>query len=71
MNDLQELLELKAKELALQHIKIIENAIKIAIDKFDCKIEDLILEYHGHTKVNIRLKVSEFEINNNFYWNEK
>lgn len=70
MSELQELIEQKAKELALQYTKIIEDEIKKAINKFDCKPEDLILEYSGHTKVNIRLRVSEFQINNHFIWDK-
>jgi len=70
MNELQKLIDQKTKELALQHAKIIEDAMKEAINKFDCNPEDLILEYHGHTKVNICLRVSELTINNNFVWNK-
>ena len=68
MNELQKLIEEKSKELILKHANIIEEEIKKVIDKFNCKPDDLILEYHNNLKIKIRLNVSEFEINNNFYW---
>lgn len=66
---LSNLIEEKSKELALKHAEIIENECKKVIDKFNCQPEDLIIEYHENTKICIKIKGSEFVINNVFYWN--
>ena len=71
MNELQKLIEEKVKEVALKHADIIEGEMQKAIDKFNCRPEDIILEYHNNAKIKIRLKVIEFEINNHFYWDKK
>lgn len=57
----------KVMELSLKHAKIIEDECKKACEKFNCKPEDLIIEYHGNTQIKINVRASHFEITNHFY----
>lgn len=61
----------KVNEIALSHIAIIEKECIKACEKFNCKPEDMIIEYHGNTQIKIKIKASEFEITNNFIFDNK
>jgi hypothetical protein len=61
----------KVKEMADKNVAIIEEKCKKACEKFNCKPQDLIIEYYGHTQIKIKIKASEFEITNNFIFESK
>lgn len=60
------IIEQKAKEIASKHAEIIEYECKLACMKFNCRPEDLIIEYIGRTQIKINVKASHFEITNVF-----
>lgn len=63
-----DLLKSKAFEIALKHANIIETELKSSMTIFNCPPEDLILEYHGKTKIKISIRATEFEMTNGFYY---
>lgn len=62
-------IEQKCKEIAIKHAVIIENECKKVCEKFNCTAEDLIIEYHDNTYIKIKVKGSEFIIENNYIFN--
>lgn len=57
-----------ADEMSKKYVDIIEEECKKACKKFNCSPEDLIIQFHGRTKIQINLKASHFEIVDNFYY---
>lgn len=55
--------------VALKHASIIEDECKKVCDKFNCEGKDLIIEYHDKTLIKIKIKGSEFTIENKYIVN--
>ena len=55
-----------AMDLAKKHAEIIEEECKKACKNFVVEPKDLILEYHGHAEIKIKIQASHFEIKNSF-----
>ena len=71
MNKIQELVEEKVREMAEKHASIIEQKCKEACHKYQCTPDDLILEYHGHSQIKIKIMAAHFEITNQFTCDNK
>jgi hypothetical protein len=64
MNSIMDQIENLSRTLARKHAEIIENECQAVMHKFNCHPEDLIIEYHDNTHIFIKVKGSEFVIQN-------
>jgi len=60
-----------AYKIAKQHARIIEDEIKKVLGNYNCKPEDLVIEYSGNAKIQINIKASQFTIQNHFIYQEE
>jgi hypothetical protein len=56
-------------EIAQKHASIIEEECKKVCERFNCPSTDLIIEYHDHTNIKIRVHGSDFTIDNIYTMN--
>lgn len=62
------LIEEKVNEIAMNHIKIIEDECIEACKKFNVPPEEIIIEYHANSEIKIKIIASHFKINNKFIY---
>ena len=66
MNSLMDQLQKLSDDIARKHATIIENECKSVMHKFNCRPEDLIIEYRDNTRIFIKVKGSEIVIHNQY-----
>ena len=66
MSSIQELIEMKSKELAQKHAVIIEEEISRVCKIYNVLPEQLILNYHSNLTIEILIKTPIFCITNQF-----
>lgn len=57
--------------IAKKHADIIEHECRKVCERFNCPPTDLIIEYHDHTRIKIRVHGSDFTIENVFAIEDK
>lgn len=66
--NIHEMIMEKSKELATEHARIIENECFLACEKYNCTLDDLIINYHNNLELEIHVKASHFKLINNFVY---